>query len=158
MADGALDPRAWPRPVTVAVAVLSVLPGSSLLVVPTRRAGAAPTTASPREGRRHRRRSGQCLDDRPSPTENSASRSCCEKTSNATIVCVRVTPSSWPMRAGDHLGELLVLADAHDGDEVPLARDRVRLGDALDVGERPAQRRQRRALGLDQDDRVGHAE
>src|SRR6266571_2186108 len=36
---------------------------------------------------------------------------------------------------GHDLGELLVLAHARDGDEVPLARDRIDLGDALDVRE-----------------------
>ena len=38
--------------------------------------------------------------------------------------------------AGDDVGELLVLAHADDRHEVPLARDRVGLGDAVDVGER----------------------
>src|SRR3954462_1067523 len=60
--------------------------------------------------------------------------------------------------ARDQRRELVGLAYAHDGDEVPLARHGVGLGDAFDAGERPAERRHRRALGLDQDDRVGHAE
>ena len=50
-----------------------------------------------------------------------------------------------------------MLAHADDRDEVPLAGDRVGLGDAVDVGELAAERGQRRALGLDEDDRVGHA-
>src|SRR5204863_7757502 len=59
---------------------------------------------------------------------------------------------------GDDVGEVLVPAYVHDRDEVPLAGDRVRLAHALDVGEHAAERRHRVALGLDQDDRVGHGE
>ena len=55
-----------------------------------------------------------------------------------------------------HLVQVLRLLDPHDRGEVPLARDRVGLGDAVDVGEVAAERRQRRALGLDEHDRVGH--
>src|SRR4051812_36239769 len=58
----------------------------------------------------------------------------------------------------DDVGEVLVPAYVHDRDEVPLAGDRVRLAHALDVGEHAAERRHRVALGLDQDDRVGHGE
>ena len=56
-----------------------------------------------------------------------------------------------------HLGQLLLLGDPHDRDEVPLAGDGVGLGDPLDVGERAAERGERVALGLDQDDGVGEA-
>jgi hypothetical protein len=46
--------------------------------------------------------------------------------------------------------------DAQDRDEVPLAGDGVRLGDAFDLGELAAEIGQRLTLGLDQDDGVGH--
>src|SRR3954454_14130138 len=59
---------------------------------------------------------------------------------------------------GDERRERVGLAYAHDGDEVPFACHRVGLGHPFHVGELPAERRHRRALGLDQDDRVGHAE
>src|SRR5437588_12525356 len=65
-------------------------------------------------------------------------------------------------QAGDpishYLRQLIRLAQAEDRDEVPLAGDRIRLGDAVDVGELAAQCRQRGLLGLDQDDRVDHSE
>ena len=88
--------------------------------------------------------------------ENSASRSCFENTSNATIVCVRLIPGTRDSRARDRLGDLLRRAHAQDRHEVPLPGHRAGLGDALDVGERAAEVGHRLALGLDQDDRVGH--
>ncbi len=71
---------------------------------------------------------------------------------------MRPTPVSWEIPPGDDLRELFVLAQAQDGDEVPLTRDRVRLGHAVDVGQLATQRGQGGALGLDEDDRVGHVE
>ena len=58
---------------------------------------------------------------------------------------------------GDDLRELLVVRDSDNRDEVPFPRHGVGLGDALQVGQGAAQRRERVALGLDQDDRVGEA-
>src|SRR3954452_2649967 len=58
---------------------------------------------------------------------------------------------------GDDRGQVGVLLDVQDRDEVPLAGDGVDLADALDLGEVRAQRRDRAALGLDEDDRVGHS-
>ena len=68
-----------------------------------------------------------------------ASRSCCEKTSNATIVWVRFDALELADVLGHHARELVVLPDPHDRDEVPLAGDRVGLGDAVEVGEHTAQ-------------------
>ena len=48
------------------------------------------------------------------------------------------------------------VAHAQDGDEVPLTGDGVGLGDAFDLGELTAEVGQRLALGLDEDDGVGH--
>ena len=66
------------------------------------------------------------------------------------------------VEAGDlvrhQLRELFGLAQAEDRDEVPFPGHGVGLGDAVDVGELAAERRQRGPLGLDQDDRVDHAE
>src|SRR4051794_41304757 len=56
------------------------------------------------------------------------------------------------------VGEHLVPRDAPDGDEVPLAGHRVRLGHPVEVGEPAAERLQRVALGLDEHDRRGHVE
>ena len=72
---------------------------------------------------------------------NSASRSCWEKTSNATIVCVRLMPSMLREAVRDDLRDLLRVAHPQDRHEVPLAGDGVGLGDALDVGELAAERR-----------------
>src|SRR5438105_1617632 len=60
--------------------------------------------------------------------------------------------------ARDDLRELLGLAEAEHGHEVPLAGHRVRLGHPLEVRQLAAQRGQRRSIRLDQDDRVGHVE
>ena len=54
---------------------------------------------------------------------------------------------------GDNLGQLLVLSHARDGDEVPLTRDRVDLGDPLNVREAGAEARQALARGLYEDER-----
>src|SRR6202034_2155814 len=59
--------------------------------------------------------------------------------------------------AGDHLGQRVLLAQAQDGHEVPLAGDRVGLGHSLYAGQLAAERGQRRAFSLDEDDGVGHA-
>ena len=93
---------------------------------------------------------------RHSPIENIASRSCWENASKATSVCVRATPGSCRSCPVITSRELLVARDAHDRDEVPLARHGVRLGDPLEVGQRAAERRHRVPLGLDEDDRVRH--
>ena len=52
--------------------------------------------------------------------------------------------------------QLIRIAQPQDRDEIPFARHRVRLGDALDPGELAAERGERDAIGVDQDDRVGH--
>ena len=56
------------------------------------------------------------------PMQNSASRSCWENTSNATIVCVRLMPlisaNLWVTTFADLLG----VAHPQDRHEVPLAR------------------------------------
>src|SRR3954451_19240561 len=57
---------------------------------------------------------------------------------------------------GDHLGEPVVLRNAHDRDEVPVAGDRVGLGHAVDAGELAAEGRERVAPSLDEDHRVRH--
>ena len=90
------------------------------------------------------------------PIENIASRSWREKTSKATIVWVRLTPGSLTQPPGDDVGQHLVARHADDGDEVPLAGDRVGLGHAVEVGQRAAERGHRVALGLDEHDRGGH--
>ena len=59
---------------------------------------------------------------------------------------------------GDHVREVVLLAQPQDRREVPLAGDRVGLGDARHVGQLAAEVGQRRALGLDQDDRVRHGD
>ena len=87
---------------------------------------------------------------------NSASRSCCEKTSKATIVCVRRMPGTRASRLVTTSAICSGAAHPQHRDVVPLARHRPRLGDAVDVGERAAEVRHRLALGLDQDDGVGH--
>ena len=56
----------------------------------------------------------------------------------------------------DDLRDLLRAAHADDRHEVPLAGDGVGLADAFDVGQLAAEGLDRLALGLDQDDRVGH--
>ncbi len=89
------------------------------------------------------------------PIENIDSRSWREKAAKATIVCVRTTPRGADL-AGDHIGELLVVGHADDRHEVPLARHRVGLRDALDVRERAAEVGERVALGFDQHHRIGH--
>ena len=66
-------------------------------------------------------------------------------------------PASIAIRRRHDVAQVLVARDADEGDEVPLARDRVDLTDAVELG----QLRRRAspspvALGLDQDDRVGH--
>jgi hypothetical protein len=58
---------------------------------------------------------------------------------------------------GDDVGELLVALEVQDRHEVPHAGDGVDLADAVDLGQPAAERRHRAALGLDQDDRVGHS-
>ena len=57
----------------------------------------------------------------------------------------------------DHLGEIVVLAHADDGDEVPLAGNRVDLGDARDVSKLRAELRQAFARRLDQNEGSQHA-
>ena len=56
---------------------------------------------------------------------------------------------------GDHLGELLVARHRTIADEVPLAGDRVGLGDARRRRRAAAELASAVALGLDQDDRRG---
>src|SRR4051794_5665228 len=58
--------------------------------------------------------------------------------------------------AGDDVGEHLVARHADDRDEVPLARHRIGLGDAVEVGELAAERLEGVALGLDEHDGGGH--
>ena len=86
----------------------------------------------------------------------SASRSCWEKTSNATIVWVRSMPSMSAKRCVTTCATSSRVAHAQDRDEVPLAGDAVGLGDAFDVGELAPELGDRGALGADQDDGVGH--
>src|SRR5271154_7210792 len=58
--------------------------------------------------------------------------------------------------ARDDLRELVLSLETQHGDEIPLACDRVGLGDAFDVGQLAAERRERGPLGLDENDRVSH--
>ena len=91
-----------------------------------------------------------------SPMENIASRSCLREHLEGDH---RLRPRDAGQRAhpgGHHLAQVLVARHVHDGDEVPLAGDRVDASDAVDVGQLLAERRHGGTLGLDEDDRVGH--
>src|SRR5690606_24063452 len=57
---------------------------------------------------------------------------------------------------GDDVRELVVLLDAHHRDEVRLARDRVDLADALEVGDLGRDLGDARGVGVDQDDGGEH--
>ncbi len=54
------------------------------------------------------------------------------------------------------LGELVVVLDTHDRDEILVTRNRVDLADALQVGELLRQRRDARRLRVDQHERCDH--
>ena len=69
---------------------------------------------------------------------------------------VRATPCIVEICARDDARQILVALDVHDADEVPLAGDRVGLADALDLGQRSAERRHHVSLGFDEHDRVRH--
>src|SRR5919204_2402004 len=71
------------------------VPGISSLPPHAAAPRAAPAPASPARAAAIHGLARKAYADGPSPTENSASRSWREKTSNATMVCVRVTPLSW---------------------------------------------------------------
>ena len=59
--------------------------------------------------------------------------------------------------AGDHLGDLLELADPHDRDQVDVAGDRVDLADAVEIGDRRGDLGDLVGGGVDHHDGGDHA-
>ena len=91
------------------------------------------------------------------PIENSASRSCCEKTSNATIVLRPPDPRQLREPARDDLGDLLrrcARAASPTKSHSPVT-DQASATPSTSASA-PPRSLHRAALGLDQDDRVGH--
>ncbi|MDQ1416303.1 MAG: hypothetical protein QOF81_1916 [Acidimicrobiaceae bacterium] len=58
--------------------------------------------------------------------------------------------------AGDHIGQLVLLADPDDRNQVGFAGDRVDLGDAFDIGEFAGQISDAARFRVDQDEGVNH--
>ena len=61
-------------------------------------------------------------------------------------------------RVGDHGGDVLVLADPHEGDQVDLAGHGVDLADAVQGGDRLADLGDARDVGLHEDDGGDHGD
>src|SRR4029453_16259662 len=57
----------------------------------------------------------------------------------------------------DHVGQLLVLTDPHDGRQVDVTGDRVDLGDPVDVGDLGPEVRDAVRFGVDQHECGQHA-